>query len=68
MIKDILSGTKEVIVEVSCGMKEGCESLSSQINTCLDDLNIKMMGSYQELEAYEKAKAEKSTTESEKSA
>jgi hypothetical protein len=68
MIKDILMGTKDVIVELSCGMKESCSTLSTDINSCLDDLNVKMMGSYQEIEAYEKEKASKEEAKSEKSA
>lgn len=71
MIKDILTGAKDVIVELSNGMKETCGSLSTDINSCLDDLNVKLMGSYQEIEAHEQAKAEqalKAAVECEKSA
>jgi hypothetical protein len=68
MIKDILTGTKDVIVELSSGMRETCGTLSTDINSCLDDLNVKLMGSYQEIEAYEKEKASKTESESEKSA
>jgi len=68
MIKDILAGTKEVVVELSSGLKENCLSLSTQVNSCLDEMNLKMMGSYEEIEAYEEAKAKALEEKSEKSA
>lgn len=68
MIQEILTGTKEVIVELSCGMKENCSTLYTDINTCLDDLNVKMMGSYQEIEAHEKQKTAALEVKSEQSA
>ncbi|HHD82214.1 MAG TPA: hypothetical protein ENK94_03380 [Campylobacterales bacterium] len=66
MIKDILAGVKEVVVELSSGMKESCGSLTTEINSCLDDLNVKMMGSYEEIEAHETEKALKTESKSEK--
>ncbi len=56
MIKDILDGVKEVVVEVSTGMAESCQTISVQANKIFADLNVKLMGSYEEIEAFEKAK------------
>ncbi|CAA6814276.1 MAG: Unknown protein [uncultured Sulfurovum sp.] len=63
MIKDILDGTKEVLVELTTGMVETCKELSLQSTTLCDDIEVKLMGTYQEIEAYEKAKLEQSVKE-----
>jgi len=68
MIKEIVTGTKDILVELGSGMKESCGTLSTDINNCLDDLNVKLMGSYQEIAAHEKEKALKLESESQKSA
>ena len=49
MIKDILEGIIEVVVEIGTDMLETCQTL-------LNDIDAKLMGSYEEIEAYEKAK------------
>lgn len=54
MVKGIYYGVKDVCVELSSGMKEACDD----INCVLDGINVKLMGTYEEIEAYEKAKAE----------
>ena len=56
MIKDILDGIKEVVVEVSSGMLESYQTISAQASKIFDDVNVKLMGSYEEIEAFEKAK------------
>ncbi|HIP52267.1 MAG TPA: hypothetical protein EYG94_09295 [Campylobacterales bacterium] len=57
MIKDVLDGIKEVVIEVSIGMKESFSELSSESKILFSDLEVKLMGSYEEIEAHEKAKA-----------
>lgn len=66
MIKDILSGVKDVVVELGSGMTETCKTLSSQANEVFNDIDVKLMGSYEEIEAYEKAKALEAQKETEK--
>jgi len=56
MIKDILNGVKEVVVEISTGMAESCKTIFGESYRFYDNLNVKLMGSYEEIEAYEKAK------------
>jgi len=52
-----LDGIKEVVIEVSIGMKESFSELSSESKILFSDLEVKLMGSYEEIEAHEKAKA-----------
>ncbi|CAA6823993.1 MAG: Unknown protein [uncultured Sulfurovum sp.] len=56
MIKDILDGAKEVVLELSAGMTESCKEISRKSNTLFADIEVKLMGTYEEIEAYEKAK------------
>ncbi|CAA6812888.1 MAG: Unknown protein [uncultured Sulfurovum sp.] len=66
MIKDILDGTKEVAGELSRGMIESCKEISIKSNILFADIEVKLMGSYEEIEAYEKAKASNVVNETEK--
>ena len=59
MIKDILEGVKEVVVEISTGMAESCKTIFAESYEFYNNLNIKLMGSYEEIGAYEKAKEAK---------
>jgi hypothetical protein len=56
MIKDILDGVKEVVFEIGTGMAESCQTISVSANKIYDDINVKLMGSYEEIDAFEKAK------------
>ena len=56
MIKDILEGIKEVVVEIGTGMVDSCQTISVKANEVFNDIDVKLMGSYEEIEAYEKAK------------
>ena len=56
MIKDILDGVKEVVVELGTGMAESCKIAYAESCNFYADLDAKFMGSYEEIEAYEKAK------------
>lgn len=66
MIKDIVDGTKEVVLELRDGMKESYEDISVRANKIFTAIEVKLMGSYEELEAYEKAKEAEKTQEAEK--
>ena len=63
MIKSILDGVKEVVVELGTGMAESCKIAYGQSCNVYADLDVKLMGSYEEIEAYEKAKEEALKTE-----
>ena len=56
MMKDILDGVKKVVVELGTGMAEGCKVAYAKSCIFYADLDVKLMGSYEEIEAYEKAK------------
>ena len=56
MMKDILDGVKKVVVELGTGMAEGCKVAYAKSCTFCADVDVKLMGSYEEIEAYEKAK------------
>lgn len=55
-MKDILEGVKEVILELSSGMKESCQVVCQESSELYKDLNVKLMGSYDEIEEHEKSK------------
>jgi len=55
-MKDILEGVKEVILELSSGMKESCQVVFQESSELYKDLNVKLMGSYDEIEEHEKSK------------
>ena len=59
MIKDILNGVKEVVVEISTGMAESCKTVFGESYEFYNDLNVKLMGSYEEIGTYEKEKEAK---------
>ena len=63
MIKDILDGVKEVVVELGSGMAESCKIAYGESCNFYADLDAKLMGSYEEIEAYEKAKEAEAKTE-----
>ena len=63
MIKDIVEGVKEVVVELGTGMAESCKIAYGESCNFYADLDVKLMGSYEEIEAYEKAKEELAKTE-----
>jgi hypothetical protein len=56
MIKDILDGVKEVVVELSTGMAESCKIAFVESSKVYADINAKLMGSYEEIDAFEKTK------------
>lgn len=54
MIGSILKGTKEVVVEIVTGLLEAIADSKNDLkylNEKLDTFNVKMMGSYTEIEA-----------------
>jgi len=54
MIGSILKGTKEVVVEIVIGLLEAIADSKNDLkylNEKLDTFNVKMMGSYTEIEA-----------------
>jgi len=55
-MKDILEGIKEVVLELSSGMKESCQVVFQESSELYKDLNVKLMGSYDEIEEHEKSK------------
>jgi hypothetical protein len=56
MIKDVLDGIKEVLVEVSTGMIESYKEVSTEATKVFGELEVKLMGSYEDLEALSKVK------------
>ncbi|CAA6810204.1 MAG: Unknown protein [uncultured Sulfurovum sp.] len=52
MIKNIFEGTKEVLTELTSGMTEVCQDISVKI----EGFEVRLMGTYEEIEAYEKSK------------
>lgn len=59
MMKDILDGVKDVVVELGTGMAETCQTISEKANTMFSDIEVKLMGSYDDIEAYDKAQETK---------
>ena len=56
MIKDILNGMKDVVVEVGTGMLESYNEISTEARKTFAKLEVKLMGSYEDLEALSKVK------------
>ena len=63
MKKDILDDVKKVVVEWGTGMAKGCKVAYAKGCTFCADVDVKLMGSYEEIEAYEKAKEAEIKTE-----
>ena len=59
MIKAIITGVKEVVLEIATGMKEAYQEMISPLKKGSAKLQVKLMGSYEELEALEKEKVAK---------
>jgi len=59
MLKDILEGSKEVLLELFQGMSENSKELLERSKEIFEAVDVKLMGSYEEIEAFEKAKESK---------
>ncbi len=59
MIKNLLDGVKEIIVELTQGVFNAGKELSSEVSEIFQDIRVKLMGSYEEIEAFEKSKEAK---------
>jgi hypothetical protein len=56
VVENIVDGIKEVVREVSAGMVKSSQVIFVKISEIYTDIDVKLMGSYEEIEAYEKAK------------
>ena len=59
MLKDILEGSKEVLLELFEGMRESSKELWERSMEIFEAVDVKLMGSYEEIEAFEKEKESK---------
>jgi len=50
MVGKIVKGVIEVVSEISVGLKDACLGIFSGSGMLIDNLNIRMMGSYKDIE------------------
>ena len=66
MMKDILESVKSVMVELGSGMAESCKVVYGESCNFYADVDAKLMGSYEEIETFEKSKEATVAVETEK--
>ena len=58
-MNDILDGVKAVVFDIGSGMAESCKRVFTESYEFYNDVNVKLMGSYEEIGSYEKDKEAK---------